>query len=104
MSETLNECLERVKLMSEGNPTWDLSDNDLHALKATLMEIIHLREAVHAATERATKAETILTTLASEGEFGYGGDKKGYLKWGYKTDLEHMIRRCVVHEPKENLL
>lgn len=45
--ETLNECLERVQLMANGDPTWDLSENDRHALTATLMEIIHLREQLH---------------------------------------------------------
>lgn len=46
-NETLNESLERVQLMASGDPQWDLSDNDQHALKKVLMEIILLREALH---------------------------------------------------------
>lgn len=46
-AETLDECLARVQMMASGDSTWDLSDNDRHALKKTLMEIIHLRENLH---------------------------------------------------------
>ena len=45
--ETLNECMERTQMMAEGGYNWDLSDNDRHALKAVLMEVIHLREQLH---------------------------------------------------------
>lgn len=34
--ETYSEQLERVKLMASGDPTWDLSENDIAALKAVL--------------------------------------------------------------------
>ena len=47
MLETLDECLARVQSMAVGDPAWDLSPNDKHALTKTLMEIIHLREQIH---------------------------------------------------------
>ena len=47
MQETLDECLNRVQMMANGDATWDLGENDLHALKIVLMEIIHLREQLH---------------------------------------------------------
>lgn len=34
--QTPNECMERMRMMASGDPTWDLSDNDLYALNALL--------------------------------------------------------------------
>lgn len=34
--ESFAEQLSRIELMAEGDPTWDLSDNDTAALKAVL--------------------------------------------------------------------
>lgn len=42
--ETLLECLERVDLMADGDPTWDLSDNDRHALKQVLAQLTRLHD------------------------------------------------------------
>jgi hypothetical protein len=36
MGESYDEQLERVRMMAEGDDTWDLSSNDLAALKAVL--------------------------------------------------------------------
>ena len=35
----LNEAIERVELMASGDPKWDLSPNDIAALKRVLLEI-----------------------------------------------------------------
>src|ERR1700689_4650957 len=53
--ESFKDCLARVQLMSEGSPTWDLSDNDQFALKTVLLEIIHLREAKDSAREKVAQ-------------------------------------------------
>ncbi len=36
--ETFNEQIERVRLMAQGDPAWDLSDNDTAALQ-TLLDV-----------------------------------------------------------------
>ncbi len=41
--ETLAEQLDRVGLMAEGDPQWDLSDNDIAALKAVLADRARLQ-------------------------------------------------------------
>lgn len=38
MSESPNDMLARLRLMRDGNPTWDLSDNDRDALNWILDE------------------------------------------------------------------
>ena len=37
--ESYEECLARVQSMANGDPTWDLSDNDRYALKAVLAKL-----------------------------------------------------------------
>lgn len=39
MPESFEDQLSRVRLMSEGDPTWDLSPNDQAALKAVLAQL-----------------------------------------------------------------
>ena len=46
MDEKLQEHLSRVELMATGDETWDLSDNDLTALKAVLQYIKELEDAL----------------------------------------------------------
>lgn len=36
-NETREECLQRIQLMADGDPTWDLSENDRYAL----LELLH---------------------------------------------------------------
>ena len=36
MSETFAEQIERLELMADGDPQWDLSDNDRAAIRALL--------------------------------------------------------------------
>jgi len=43
MSESFAEQLERVQLMASGDHKWDLSDNDMAALRALLDEVEKLR-------------------------------------------------------------
>lgn len=43
MSETNEEKLDRVRLMAGGDPTWDLSSNDLAALKHVMAELDRLQ-------------------------------------------------------------
>ena len=38
MSESLPEQIARVHQMAKGDPTWDLSENDLAALRTVLAE------------------------------------------------------------------
>lgn len=45
-SESFRDQLSRVVLMSHGNPTWDLSDNDTAALVAILANRAALIEAL----------------------------------------------------------
>lgn len=42
--EDQRNMLSRVRLMAEGNPAWDLSDNDIEALKYVLGEAAKYRE------------------------------------------------------------
>ena len=42
------EQLLRIELMATGDPTWDLSENDIEAIKAILAERTALREALSA--------------------------------------------------------
>lgn len=44
MPESFEDQLSRVRLMSEGDPTWDLSPNDQAALKAVLAKLEEIRE------------------------------------------------------------
>lgn len=44
MSRPSQDQLERLQLMSEGNPTWDLSENDCAAIAAVLADNKRLRE------------------------------------------------------------
>lgn len=46
MSEEYDDQLSRVRLMSQGDPTWDLSPNDVAALKAVLSRASMLPDAV----------------------------------------------------------
>ena len=42
------EQLLRIELMATGDPTWDLSENDIEAIKAILAERAALRESLAA--------------------------------------------------------
>lgn len=42
--ETLEECFSRVQSMANPSGTWDLSENDYHALRSVLAECDRLRE------------------------------------------------------------
>ena len=46
MSESSEEKLNRVRLMASGDPTWDLSPNDVEALRYLLTELGRLKEIV----------------------------------------------------------
>lgn len=39
MSESFEDQRSRVELMAAGDPTWDLSDSDIAALKAVLLRL-----------------------------------------------------------------
>lgn len=49
MAESFDDQVSRVELMSTGDPTWDLSPNDLAALKAVLADRERLRKLVERA-------------------------------------------------------
>ena len=42
--ETFTECIERVEGMASGDPTWDLSQNDIYALNQLLADWRILRK------------------------------------------------------------
>lgn len=65
--ENQEEMLSRVRLMSLGDQTWDLSDNDCAALSFVLAERDTLRAQLAAATERAEKAEAKLANPSGIG-------------------------------------
>lgn len=46
MAESFEDQVSRVEQMASGSPTWDLSPNDIAALKAVLGEMTRLRELV----------------------------------------------------------
>jgi hypothetical protein len=58
-AEQYDEQVDRVRLMAEGNPTWDLSPNDLAALAAVL--------------QRYDAYAAVIDAIEAEGEYGdYG--------------------------------
>jgi hypothetical protein len=52
MSETLDEKLSRVEMMASGDATWDLSQNDLAALRAVLKDRAWMQECFSSATRQ----------------------------------------------------
>lgn len=46
MAETANEMLARITMMADGDPKWDLSDNDRVAIAYAVAEVFRLRASV----------------------------------------------------------
>ena len=40
--ESISEAIERLELMADGDPQWDLSDNDRAAIRTVLDELLSL--------------------------------------------------------------
>lgn len=59
-NESRDEQIARVQAMAEGQDTWDLSDNDLAALRTVLAE--------RAAAERETERLKVLLAESKRGE------------------------------------
>ena len=47
MSETFDDQFSRLELMADGDPTWDLSENDRAAIRAVLAEVGRLQAIVN---------------------------------------------------------
>lgn len=78
MSESFDDQLSRVELMAAGDPTWDLSPNDLAALQAVLAEVERLR------------AHTGSEGIAMAGQTPTGGRKDTLFKaFAAKIAAEH---------------
>jgi len=60
--ETFSEQWTRVNQMASGNPTWDLSENDLVALNAVLVNYESLWSALQRAREALKANEDISGT------------------------------------------
>ena len=65
MPESSDEMLDRVRLMADGDPKWDLSDNDVAALKYVLGQAALYHETAKERDDAiATAAEKILESNA----------------------------------------
>lgn len=51
MTQTREDAISRLRLMADGNPKWDLSDNDRAAIKILLEENEKLRVALREASD-----------------------------------------------------
>lgn len=74
-SETFDEQLTRFDLMCEGDPTWDLSDNDIAALLAVRTELRIIAAGNGLLTERVRELEAALRAFVKQGEPVRGGSE-----------------------------
>lgn len=72
MAESFEDQLSRVRLMSEGDPTWDLSPNDQAAIKAVLVNFNRRAEEIGRLRDLVGRAVRGLKCL---GRFYYPDDE-----------------------------
>ncbi len=66
--ESKSDMLRRVRMMADGNPTWDLSDNDTRALQHVLAERHQFKQASDLADKRIRELETELAEAREDSE------------------------------------
>lgn len=77
MSERLtDEDFDRVRLMASGDPTWDLSGNDLKALSAVVIEVDALRAELTTAKQTAEDRRQAIMDLHDDRDRGWGAGRR----------------------------
>lgn len=86
MAESWKDQLSRVRMMANGDPKWDLSDNDIAAIKAVL--------------DRVESTNVAPVAMTTDEQFGPAWPVPGNLYKHYKGDLYFVLFIAAHHDSR----